>query len=165
MGRSVSYATGSRVITFAHLEDEECWDCEGTGEANDDGEPTAPCTRCDASGKIQPDSDSYDTLLDDFRDHLHYLFPSTVSEDKWLGDEDHVLASNRHALFGMSEYCGLVSYWIVPQEWDGYAPDTTALSLRWIDQIADKFVAAFGELSKVGTASNGESFYRQIHRA
>ncbi len=135
MGRSVSYATGSQVITFRHLE------------------PT-------------DDEHDFEAIVDDFRDHLRYLFPSTYDVDEWIGNEDHVLAENKLARFGISEYCGLVSYWIVPKEtpheWDYYGPFVAPLAKRWIASIADKFVAAFGELSQVGTMSNGGGVYRRI---
>ncbi len=133
MGRSVSYATGSQVITFRHFE--------------------------------ESDEDDFDEIVDDFRTHLKHLFPSVVDVDEWLGNEDHVLAENKLARFGVSEYCGLVSYWIVPKEtpqWDYYGPFVAPLAVRWINQIADKFVAAFGELSQVGVMSNGGGVYRRI---
>ncbi len=124
MGRSVSYATGSQVVTFRDI----------------DG-----------------DDDDFDYLVDDFRDQLRYLFPSVVAVDEWIGREDHVLAENKLARFGISEYCGLVSYWIVPVD-----SDLEPLAKRWIDSIADKFVKTFGELSKVGSFSNGEGVYQRI---
>jgi hypothetical protein len=46
-------------------------------------------------------------------------------------------------------------------------PRTTnhdAFADRWIASIADKFVAAFGELTKVGSMSNGEGVYRRIDK-
>ena len=133
MGRSVSYATGSQVVTFKSFDF---------------------------------DADDHDMLVDDFRSHLRSLFPSVHDADDWIDREDHVLAENKLARFGISEYCGLVSYWIVPKETtDAYGNnETTALAKRWIDSISDKFVAAFGELSKVGSMSNGEGVYRRIDK-
>jgi hypothetical protein len=157
MGRSVSYATGSQVVTFKHLEPVECEHCDENNQI--DGKT---CAHCEGSGHVEQDEFDFDMLIDDFRDHLKYLFPSVTSCDEWIGNEDHVLAENGLARFGMSEYCGLVSYWIVPKEADYYGPDIEPLAKRWIDSIADKFVAAFGELTKVGSMSNGEGVYRQI---
>ena len=104
--------------------------------------------------------DEFDMLMDDFRDQLFYMFPSVTSTERWLGREDHVLAENGLAMFGMSEYCGLIAYWIVPQE-HSHDGRLDGIAKRWIEQIAPKFTKAFGELTKVGTASNGESFYQR----
>lgn len=170
MGRSVSYPSDATVITFSYMEQVEstCPTCYGEGSIDEDEEGTQPCSECDGSGEVlrDPDGDDFDNLIEDFRSHLKHLFPSVVDADDWIDREDHVLAENKLARFGMSEYCGLVSYWIVPQETtDAYGNnETTALSERWIDQIADKFVAAFGELTKVGSFSNGEGVYRRIDK-
>lgn len=103
--------------------------------------------------------DEYDwlDLVDEFRMSLRHLFPSASREDEWLGREDHAVAGNGHALFGLSEYGGLVSYWMVPRE-DTYG-DISPLSQAWCDRAAAKFEAAFGEMVKVGTFSNGGGVY------
>lgn len=174
MGRSVSYATGAKVITFKHFDTEEtCEACNGSGtvletrhvagEAYDADQEEVDCDECDGRGYFE--NDDFDMIIDDMRDHLKHLFPSVTSCDEWLGREDHAVAENRLAYFGLSEYCGLVSYWIVPKE-STYYDDRYVESFanRWIDSIADKFVAAFGELTKVGSMSNGEGVYRRIDR-
>ena len=165
MGRSVSYPSGARVVTFKHFDDTvECEVCDGDGHYDEDGE-TIDCVECGGSGEAlcEPDADD---IIEDFRSHLKHLFPSVESADDWIGREDHVLAENKLARFGISEYCGLVAYWIVPRSFNEYYGDTdpSPLSERWVDNIADKFVAAFGELTKVGSMSNGEGVYRQIRK-
>jgi hypothetical protein len=154
MGRSVSYPSEATVVTFSNPE-YDCEACEGD-------EPMPDCAACHGYGTRSMDSDDFDMLIDDFRDHLRFLFPSVQSADDWIGREDHVLAENQLARFGMSEYCGLVAYWIVPRE-DSYGEENN-FARAWIKQIADKFVAAFGELSKVGSMSNGEGVYRRIDK-
>lgn len=159
MGRSVSYPSDALVVTFAS----SFWSCEEAEDHTD-------CLYCDGSGICQPED--FDDLIYDFRQHLKELFPSVVEADRWIDREDHVLAENGLASFGMSEYCGLVAYWIVPKEYNGpkgefyYSSDRdiSAISTRWVRQNTDKFVAAFGELSKVGSMSNGEGVYRRIDR-
>lgn len=188
MGRSVSYPSAAQVVTFKSVDfTEPCDECDGTGEiacgqcegsgttqsassGEDeecpvcDGEGAHDCAACNGAGEV--DCDDFDMLIDDFRDHLRYLFPSVVSADDWIDREDHVLAENKLARFGMSEYCGLVSYWIVPNtERFGYSDPAANLCDRWIKSIADKFVTAFGELYKVGSLSNGEGVYRRIDKA
>lgn len=170
MGRSVSYPSNAQVITFKSFHGAPC-DCSDATSALSE-EDVAECEDCGGSGWIDGFSD-FDDLIEDFREYLKTLFPSVEQADSWIGREDHVLASNKLARFGMSEYCGLVSYWIVPNEYEGSNPDEpyyssnrdiSALSQRWVSQVADKFVAAFGELSKIGSMSNGEGVYRRIDR-
>jgi hypothetical protein len=172
MGRSVSYATGAQVVTFATIEDVKCEECNGEGEVQSD-EPDAEsgdmvtCDICRGSG-YEEDHDGwrFEQLVEDFRYQLKQMFPSVENADDWIGREDHVLAENKLARFGISEYCGLVSYWIVRNDRWPYDDDRAgAFSERWIASIADKFVAAFGELTKVGSFSNGEGVYRRIDKA
>jgi hypothetical protein len=176
MGRSVSYPSEATVSTFRYMEPvlSTCPTCDGEGSIDEDEEGTQPCSECDGSGEVlrEPDSDDFDELIEDFRSQLRSMFPSVEEADDWIDREDHVLAENKLARFGVSEYCGLVSYWIVPKEYSGpkgqfyYSSDRdiSAISTRWVKSIADKFVAAFGELSKVGSMSNGEGVYRRIDK-
>jgi hypothetical protein len=136
---------------------EECERCEGSGKRN--------CKTCDGYKTVPLDEFDWDEELDDFRSHLKELFPSVEPADEWIDREDHVLAENKLARFGMSEYCGLVSYWVVPSMPDPRTTNHDAFADRWIASIADKFVAAFGELTKVGSLSNGEGVYRRIDKA
>jgi hypothetical protein len=196
MGRSVSYPSDALVVTFnspeydcATCEDyrhlgkgrvpcdcsddtsslsaedrEDCGDCDGLGHVK--------CQDCGGYGQRSMNGDDFDQLIDDFRSHLKTLFPSVEDADDWIGREDHVLAENKLARFGMSEYCGLVAYWIVPKEGTGprgeiyYSSDRdiSALSEHWVRKASDRFVAAFGELTKVGSMSNGEGVYRRIDK-
>lgn len=157
MGRSVSYATGAQVVTFATIQPVDCWECGGR-KVDAEGDT---CDVCNGEGVVEEDDTEY--LIHDFRQRLKELFPSVKKADDWIGREDHVLAENRLASFGISEYCGLVSYWIVPKESGYYSDDQIEpLAKRWIASIEDKFVAAFGELTKVGSMSNGEGVYRRI---
>lgn len=161
MGRSVSYPSEARVITFRHHDfgDVPC-DCSDDTSALSE-EERAACEDCGGTGFVS--IADFDDLVYDFRQHLEHLFPSTSMADEWIGREDHVLASNYNALFGMSEYCGLVSYWIAPFVEEG--DPRYGLCCHWIDQVSDKFVKAFGELTKVGSMSNGEGVYRRIDKA
>lgn len=169
MGRSVSYPSDATVVTFKHFDiggTDECGQCEGTGTTDAMGEEEE-CPVCDGTGQEERDADfDWECIVDDFRDHLKTLFPSVSPADDWIGREDHVLAENRLARFGMSEYCGLVAYWIVPsneeQTYHGYDRPHGRFADAWVRKIADKFVKAFGELSKVGSMSNGEGVYRRI---
>lgn len=99
----------------------------------------------------------------DFKDDLKHkaqsLWPSLSDCDKWLDREDHAVLENELAYFGLSEYCGLVSFWVVPKDdWNDYP----ALAANWIDRIANRFHTNFGSLRKVGTFSNGETVYERV---
>jgi hypothetical protein len=139
MSRSVSYASGSVYIEYSAI------------ESSEDGEQ---------------DRDDFDWYVEDFQSQLIEAFPSVSKCDIWLGREDHCIASNQFANFGISEYCGLVSIWCVPVEVDYYqSAGLEALRDNWIAQIGNKFSKiarnSFGTaIVKVGTASNGESFFK-----
>ena len=163
MGRSVSYPSGTAALTFGTFEDEprECWDCEGTGEVSSVETGIETCSTCGGTGEIEPDyfsrRDDWDYQIDDFREEVRRLFPSACRADDWIGREDHVLMENGHARFGVSEYCGLVSYWMVPRE--DYYGSVSPLSQAWCAKAPAKFEAAFGTLRKVGSFSNGGGVY------
>jgi hypothetical protein len=132
MGRSVSHPSAARVVTYLNLDLDE----------NDDADWV------------------FENLIDGFRDTLNSMFPSVKTADDWIGREDHVVAENRLARFGISEYCGLVAYWIVPT---GEDDGREAMSWNWIDGIASKFIDAFGNLRKTGSMSNGEGVFQKIN--
>lgn len=98
-----------------------------------------------------------DDAIDDFRRAVKHLWPSARTADDWLGREDHVLAINGHAQFGMSEYGGIVAYWMVPRD-DGYGT-VSPLARAWCERAAPKFEEVFGSLNMVGRFSNGGAVY------
>lgn len=109
------------------------------------------------------DSDDFQWYMDDFAATVCKAFPSTARCDDWPGREDHALAQNGFAQFGVSEYCGLVAMWVLPLD-DDYAT-STGLRDRWIDSIGPKFRKIAGNcfgvaLNRVGSASNGEAFFQ-----
>lgn len=131
MGRSVSYPADA-IVAFT------TFDCEDPDDA----------------------SFEWDWFVDDLRDRLSAVSSTFRHQDTWIGREDHVLASNGHAHFGVSEYCGLVSVWLVAR--DDLEPRQEALAARWLEQVRDRFVATYGTLRKLGTMSNGEGVYERL---
>ena len=112
---------------------------------------------------IDPDNveDFQDEVIDPLVYSLKKAFPSLYHDDQWLDREDHVIARNRHGLFGISEYCGLLAVWIVP------ADEDSNLSAPWCARAEAKLGAVvadvFGsQLRRVATASNGESFFERV---
>ena len=139
MARSVSYASGSVYIEYAHVDygDEE-------------------------------DNYSFDCDVDYFRNQLKTAFKSVNGVDFWIDREDHVVAENSFAQFGISEYGDVVSIWCVPVE-PSYYNDGGWENLRdnWIGQIENNFVkiarSSFGTpIIKIGTFSNGEAVFRAL---
>lgn len=109
------------------------------------------------------DGEDWDDFVWWFRETCQDAWPSLDKSDDWIGRENHVLLENGHARIGVSEYCGLVSLWIVPYISD-YYPEHKGLALHWIDQIAPKFHERFGRLRLIGRASNGEAFFTRIEQ-
>jgi hypothetical protein len=137
MGRSVSYPMGA-VVAFQVLEtdDDADWDFE------------------------------FEWLRDDLRERAAAAFPSLIPHDGWRGREDRILLRNAYADFGVSTYGGLVAVWIAEREdgpyWEcDWRHPRTGRARRWLEQIAPRFEALFGEYECLGHMSNGEGVYRK----
>jgi hypothetical protein len=137
MVRSVSYPSGSLVaFTVREGEDSDARDFE------------------------------YEWLRDDLIERAKRLFPSLEPYDGWRGREDHILARNAFADFGVSVYGDLVAVWIVERD-DGSYRDADWQAARssrarhWLRQIASRFEAEFGDYDCLGHFSNGVGVYRK----
>lgn len=103
----------------------------------------------------------WDDFIEDVRNVVKEKYPSFVDDDKWVGREDRSILVNTYARIVVAEYCGLVSISIVPDDhWN-----TSHLTKAWCDRIARSWhrymTKRFGRaLTKLGSASNGESFFR-----
>lgn len=128
MGRSVSYARGSVCIAYTTFDNTEEY------------------------------KDAWDDFIEWIREQATELFPSLYNEDTWLGREDHAVLANQHCYIGVSEYCGLVSIWVVPKEDDN---DNNGLAQHWCASIEKKFNNAFGTLNKIGRFSNGACVFEK----
>lgn len=112
------------------------------------------------------DYDEFQWWQEDIAEYAKSLWPSFEDADKWLEREDHAILENRLCYLGVSEYCGLASIWLVPKEYqnNGYHSSDRfilPLSESFIRRISEKFYTAFGELTKLGTFSNGEAIFRK----
>ena len=131
MARSVSVPTGAFVVAYEWL------------EQSHDGD----------------DSNFYgDEFLEDVTCRAEELFPSLRECNEWLGREDRAILENSFAYFGVSEYCGLVSIWMVLKDQDDH---NVHLAEHWAAQVSTKFKEVFGTLTKVGTFSNGEAIFEK----
>ena len=186
MGRSVSYASGSVHVAYSHLHIEAHY-CTACGSVFDDfdsrlARPDEPqydaesndesvdcCPQCKAHENLCTEHDhqhEWRSHVEAFQTTMVQAFPSLSTCDEWLDREDRALLENNYCHIGMSEYCGLVSMWVVPKECTYYdSPGFEGLRDRWIDQIGAKFFKTasncFGKpLSKLGSMSNGEGVYQ-----
>src|SRR5690606_18697904 len=96
-------------------------------------------------------------------DTARELWPSFTEADSWIGQESHVIAENAHSIIAVSEYCGMVSISLGSnydrqEYWRDHSP---GLGKHWREQVSEKFLGTFSELTKVGTFSNGESVYER----
>ncbi|MFZ5665764.1 MAG: hypothetical protein ACOY7L_11130 [Pseudomonadota bacterium] len=137
MGRSVSYPSGA-IVAFTVLD-----------------------VGCDGDWEFE-----YEWLCDDLRMRAARAFPSLCAHDGWRSREDRILMRNAYADFGVSVYGGLAAVWIAERDdgsyWD--ADWRTARSYRaqrWLQQIAPRFDALFGDYDYLGHMSNGEGVYRK----
>jgi hypothetical protein len=163
MGRSVSHPSGA-IVAFRHYDQSvDCAECDGKGYFEEDGERDE-CEFCDSTGLEDLHID-WREETEQYQGWIKELFPSFEPCDKWLDREDHAIAENRFAYFGISEYCGLVALWLVKKDLDaGYYEDSllTPLADRWLAQVEPRFLSTFGELRKLGHMSNGEGVYQRI---
>lgn len=156
MGRSVSYPSGAIVAFRKYDESFYCMDCELENEAS-------RCSQCEAD--LNADGTDWDGELEFLVEDVRRFFPSFELCDEWLGDEDHALAENRFAYFGVSEYGGLVALWLVRKDFNtGYIDGASMSNLadRWLTQVGPSFLKTFGTLRKLGHMSNGEGVFQLI---
>lgn len=153
MGRSVSVASGAFAVAYK--------DCSRLGYITEDenGVKLAEPYYDEILGQ-----EDWDCWVDSIVEKMKHYYPSFTKCDKWLGREDHAILENRFAYFGISEYCGLVSLWLVQKEGDDYGDEQAGLSAGWAGKVEDKFKKRFSELYKLGTFSNGEAVFERIKK-
>jgi hypothetical protein len=155
MGRSVSKPNGS-IVCYDDVSNlgyvKICPECDCTNF--DD-----ICDNCghDISSEEfiydeeQADCD-FESYIEDLTNSLIKKYPTLTRCDKWLGREDHAILENDKSYVGISEYCGLMSIWMV-------AKDDEPGAERYVKVREKSFVKSFGSLRKIGTFSNGEGVY------
>lgn len=141
MGRSVSYPAGAQVA-FCEL-------------------------GCDADADWDWE---YECLVDAIRREVQSAFPSFDPVDCWREREDRVLMRNTFADIGISTYSGIAAIWIAERDDPAYAwrhqwASYNALAQNWLACVKPKFDALFSTLDRIGTMSNGETFYQHREAA
>lgn len=136
MGRSVSTHRHAVATVFLHLEFED----DGAWE--------------------------WDDFVEDLQDNvLQDRYPSLRKCDRWMDREDHVILENSQVEVSVSEYCGCVAICLAPKIGD-YCNDAwnKAQAGRMADNF-EKYVQKMFKscaMAKMGTFSNGESFYQRL---
>lgn len=162
MGRSVETVRDATATAYTEfvLDDIECWSCGGTG---------VECYTCRGDGTLP----NYDETGEEWRAFLEWvsetacsLWPSMHDDERSLPRphwETVIVASNEHSAVTVSEYGGMVAISLIP-DYDRatFWRTDDPLGEHWRKQVAERFLAAFGEYSKLGTASNGASFFERI---
>lgn len=118
-----------------------------------------------AYASFDGDECDWDYAIENLCGVAQHRYKSLRRCDKWLDREDHALLENNHAYIGVSEYCGLVSIWVVPKGADSYS-DPSGLAINWCNQInLQPLAECFGTaLRQVGRFSNGEAIFNAIGR-
>lgn len=114
---------------------------------------------------VEDEFDFHDFILEPLKKAVKRAFPLMRPHEEFIGREDKALLANDFAYVGVSEYCGLLSVWIV-ERGDTEYPE---LAQHWICLVERKFRWAVREVfgttyRKVATASNGESFYEEVRQ-
>jgi hypothetical protein len=156
MGRSVSYQSGAAVILY--------FSPEGLG-IDDDGQYN--------EDQAQQDHDDLrDNLICGIADKYKSFYKIDRNEARNFSSDRECcpILSNDLVTIYLSEYCGLYSLSVVPNnraKRDGYRFDATeALAKNFASQISkglDKIIDDIGgrPLKKIGSFSNGEGVYEQ----
>lgn len=100
----------------------------------------------------------HEELIQGWQDHLIELWPSLRPVRDWEYRECQIIAENAHCKISVQEYCGLVSFSLIPRVDD---PATAGIAYRWCQSIAPKFKKTFGTLRHVATFSNGEAVFER----
>jgi len=153
MGRSVSRPSNAFAVAYIDVLDFGYQHTDDEGNEIENPEYDELQGQCD-----------WEFFIDDLKYRAKKLFPSMQECDEWLDNEDHVILENRFAYFGVSEYCGLASVWMVLKDNLSEYNDVTGIAENWAKQVESKFEKEFAELRRIGTFSNGESVYEQVNK-
>lgn len=109
------------------------------------------------------DRDDWDMFVEDLQDNvLQPRYPSLCACDRWQDREDHIIMENSQVEVSVSEYCGCVAVCLAPIN-----PDEP-LHMAQAERMANNFEKHIQKMfkscamTKVGSFSNGESFYQKI---
>lgn len=141
MGRSVNYLDRATKVTYIH------------GEVGYQDEET---------NEFIEHEFWFDDLFENIKYGLKAIFPSLTECERWDNRETKIFLENNLVEIGISEYCGLVSISVRPNE-KNWANEN--LANNWINKVWDKSEIKMAEfsnvLNRVGTFSNGEGVFEK----
>jgi len=109
-------------------------------------------------------ADDFEFYIEGVQSALKEAFPSFEDADEWAGSELHIIAQNAHSIVTISEYCGAVAICLGPRYDRGEfwmdGTELAGLGEAWRKKISDSFESMFSTMTKLGTASNGETFFQ-----
>lgn len=108
------------------------------------------------------DEYAFDDFFDNVKTELQDKYPSLDTCDRWDGRETRIFLESNLVEIGISEYCGLVSVSIRPNQRMGA---NESLAENWISKTEAgirKICSNYSQtLRKVGTFSNGEGVFEK----
>jgi GGDEF domain-containing protein len=107
------------------------------------------------------DGHAWGDLIDDIQEILRARFTSLDYCDDWDGREVNIILENTLVQIGVSEYCGMAT--LSCRVHEGLADRLTGIADRYIKMIEEE-IDRFGEYSKIGTFSNGQSVFEKINK-
>ena len=107
-------------------------------------------------------AENADCWVENLTDVLIEELPSLEEPHRasWKDRESRVIARNRLGDFCLSEYCGLWALAFVPSDDSGIH----GLAEAWGERVYPRVAKLFGNtlLQRVGSASNGETFFKRV---
>jgi hypothetical protein len=141
MGRSVNYLNRATKVTYIHNE---------VGYTDEE------------TNEWIEDEFWFDDLFGNVKYGLKAIFPSLTECERWDNRETKIFLENNLVEIGISEYCGLVSISVRPNE---RIDANENLANNWIENVWDKAENKMAEfstlLNRVGTFSNGEGVFEK----
>ena len=98
-------------------------------------------------------------LVEDIRETLKAEFSGFRDADHWPERESRCILEDDLLKIQISEYCGLVSLGVVINPHSALRDEVVE---KHEDSVAKFVRETWGQLRKIGTFSNGESFFEQV---
>ena len=153
MGRSVSVPCRAFAVVYEDI----TW--VGYRNEDDEGNPIEEPEFDEVLGQMD-----WEDWVECQKEKVKAIFPSMEDCNEWIDREDHAVLQNRFAYFGISEYLGCASLWLVLKDnLDSYYSHENLVGLaeQWSKKAEVKFEKEMGTMVRVGGFSNGESVYER----
>lgn len=142
MGRSVSYLSNALRVNYFN------WPTYETGEGED----------------VEVEYEDARYVIEDIQQTIINEWPEFEAVSKWADREDHIILEGYGLQIALSEYGGLATLSVrVDPYYSDYDDEERIVSAeQWVADNWDSATKYWNKYRKVGTFSNGESFYELI---